>query len=89
MGYCARGVSARRRRRGKHVGAGKKLIDVKHQAFRAVSAVKNKAAAYFREPQRNHRAALGRAVNKGKPSSSHSIRVGSSNISLIGFPKLS
>lgn len=34
---------------GSFLSAGKKLIDVKHPAFRAVSAVKNKAISYFKE----------------------------------------
>jgi hypothetical protein len=34
---------------GSFLSAGKKLIDVKHPAFRAVSAVKNKAVSYFKE----------------------------------------
>ncbi len=34
---------------GSFLSAGKKLIDVKHPAFKAVSAVKNKATAYFKE----------------------------------------
>jgi len=34
---------------GSFLSAGKKLIDVKHPAFKAVSSVKNKAVRYFRE----------------------------------------
>jgi len=34
---------------GSFLSAGKKLIDVKHPAFKAVSSVKNKATAYFKE----------------------------------------
>jgi len=33
---------------GSYLSAGKKLIDVKHPAFRAVSAVRNRATSYFR-----------------------------------------
>ena len=33
---------------GSYLSAGKKLIDVKHPAFRAVSAVRNRAVSYFR-----------------------------------------
>ncbi len=34
---------------GSFLSAGKKLIDVKHPAFKAVSSVKNKAVRYFRD----------------------------------------
>jgi len=34
---------------GSFLSAGKKLIDVKHPAFKAVSSIKNKAVRYFRE----------------------------------------
>jgi hypothetical protein len=33
---------------GSYLSAGKKLIDVKHPAFRAVTAVRNRATSYFR-----------------------------------------
>ena len=33
---------------GSYLSAGKKLIDVKHPAFRAVSAVRNRAVSYFK-----------------------------------------
>ena len=42
---------------GSFLSAGKKLIDVKHPAFKAVSAVKNKAISYFREASLPYREA--------------------------------